>query len=33
MSIEALKDMKTSLMHCVEGQMDHLKDVNTKELG
>ena len=33
MSIEALKEMKSSLMKCVESQMDHLKEVDTKELG
>ena len=33
MSIEAMKQMKTNIMHCVEAQMDHLKDVNTKQLG
>ena len=33
MSIEAMKQMKTNIMHCVEGQMDNLKDVNTKQLG
>lgn len=33
MSIEAMKQMKTNIMHCVEAQMDNLKDVNTKQLG
>ena len=33
MSIEAMKQMKTNIMHCVEAQMDNLKDVNTKSLG
>lgn len=33
MSIEAMKQMKTNILHCVEAQMDHLKDVNTKQLG
>lgn len=33
MSIEALKEMKSSIVKCIEAQMDHLNDVNTKELG
>lgn len=33
MSIEAMKQMKTNIIHCVEAQMDNLKDVNTKQLG
>jgi hypothetical protein len=30
MSIEALKDMKNDIMKCIQSQMDHLNDVNTK---
>jgi hypothetical protein len=33
MSIERMKHMKESLMCCVEGQMHHLDNVDTKELG
>ena len=33
MSIEAMKQMKTNIMHCIQAQMDHLNDVNTKQLG
>lgn len=33
MSIEALKEMKNNVMKCVESEMTHLHDVNTKELG
>lgn len=33
MGIETLKEMKTSIVRCVEGQMDNLKEVDAKELG
>ena len=31
--MERLKHLKEALMCCVEGQMNHLKEVDTKELG
>ena len=33
MSIQAMKELKTNFLNCVQGQMDHLKDVDTKEMG
>lgn len=33
MSIEVLKEMKDDLVKCVHSQMDHLENVDTKELG